>query len=64
MGTVIGIIILVVIWGLYKYSTEQKVQNKSPLDIDDSKMAHDIAHGVSRSEVNRRYGNGYYDKNR
>ena len=46
------------------YSTNQKVENKNPLDVDNSKMTRDICNGVSQSEIRRRYGNGYYDKNR
>ena len=64
MGTLIGIIIIAVIWAYCSYSTNQKVENKNPLDVDNSKMTRDICNGVSRSEIRRRYGNGYYDKNR
>ena len=64
MGTLIGIIIIAVILGMCRYSTNQKVENKNPLDVDNSKMTRDICNGVSRSEIRRRYGNGYYDKNR
>ena len=62
MGTLIGIIIIAVIWACCSYSTNQKVENKNPLDVDNSKMTRDICNGVSRSEIRRRYGNGYYDK--
>lgn len=64
MGTFIGLIIILVIWGACKWSTEQKVQNKNPLDVDNSKMMKDVINGVSKSEINRRYGNGYYDKDK
>lgn len=64
METLIGIIIIAVIWGMCSYSTNQKVENKNPLDVDNSKMSRDIANGVSQAEIRRRYGNGYYDKNR
>lgn len=64
MGTIIGIIILVAIWGFCKVLTEAKVNAKNPLDVDSSKMTRDICNGVSQSEIRRRYGNGYYDKNR
>ena len=64
METIIGIIILVVIWGFCKASTEAKVNANNPLDVDNSKMTRDICNGVSQSEIRRRYGNGYYDKNR
>lgn len=64
METIIGLIIIAVIWGVCKWSTEQKVQNKNPLDVDNSKMTRDICNGVSKSEIRRRYGNGYYDKDR
>lgn len=43
---------------------EAKVNAKNPLDVDNSKMTRDICNGVSQSEIRRRYGNGYYDKNR
>ena len=62
MGTLIGIIVIAVIWACCSYSTNQKVENKNPLDVDNSKMTRDICNGVSRSEIRRRYGNGYYDK--
>lgn len=39
-----------------------RMENKNPLEVDNTKMTHDIANGVSQSEVRRRYGNGYYDK--
>ena len=64
METLIGIIIIAVIWACCSYSTNQKVENKNPLDVDNSKMARDICNGVSQSEIRRRYGNGYYDKNK
>ena len=64
METIIGLIIIAVILGACKWSTEQKVNNKNPLDVDNSKMTRDIANGVSQSEIRRRYGNGYYDKNK
>ena len=62
MGTIIGLIILAVVWGVCHASTEAKVNTKNPLDVDNSKMTRDICNGVSRSEIRRRYGNGYYDK--
>ena len=64
MGTLIGIIILVAIGEFCKASTEAKVNAKNPLDVDNSKMTRDICNGVSQSEIRRRYGNGYYNKNR
>ena len=64
METIIGIIILVAIWGFCKASTEAKVNAKNPLDVDNTKMTRDICNGVSQSEIRRNYGNGYYDKNR
>ena len=38
METLIGIIILVAIWGFCKASTEAKVNAKNPLDVDFSKL--------------------------
>lgn len=64
MELIIGLIIIAVIWGVSSYSTNQKVENKNPLDVDNTKMTRDICNGVSQSEIRRRYGNGYYDKNR
>ena len=58
---------LIIFGGIYlfsKASTEAKMDNKNPLDIDNTKMTRDICNGVSQSEIRRRYGNGYYDKNR
>lgn len=60
----IGLIILIVILALPSWSTNQKVEHKDPTNIDNSKMTRDISNGVSQSEIRRRYGNGYYDKNR
>jgi hypothetical protein len=64
METIIGLIIIAIIYFACKASTEAKVNAKNPLDVDNSKMSRDIANGVSQSEIRRRYGNGYYDKNR
>ena len=60
----IGVILLVLVFGVPAWITNQKVENKNPLDVDNSKMTRDICNGVSQSEIRRRYGNGYYDKNR
>lgn len=60
----IGIIIFGGIWLFSKMATEAKVDRKNPLDVDNTKMTRDICNGVSQSEIRRRYGNGYYDKNR
>ena len=64
MGLLIGIILLAVIFGIPAWQNEQRIQNKNPLDVDNSKMTRDICNGVSQSEIRRRYGNGYYDKNK
>ena len=53
--------------GLYWWVVHRenvKMENKNPLDVDNTKMTRDVANGVSQSEIRRRYGNGYYDKNR
>ena len=60
----VGVILLVLVFGVPAWVTNQKVENKNPLDVDNSKMTRDICNGVSQSEIRRRYGNGYYDKNR
>ena len=57
METFIGLIIIAVIYFACKASTDYKVENKNPLDVDNSKMTRDIANGVSQSEIRRRYGN-------
>ena len=62
MELIVGIILLVLFFGVPAWSTNQKVENKNPLDVDNSKMTRDICNGVSQSEIRRRYGNGYYDK--
>ena len=64
MGFWVGVILLVLVFGVPAWVTNQKVENKNPLDVDNSKMTRDICNGVSQSEIRRRYGNGYYDKNR
>lgn len=60
----VGVILLVLVFGVPAWVTNQKVENKNPLDVDNSKMTRDICNGVSQSKIRRRYGNGYYDKNR
>ena len=60
----VGVILLVLVFGVPAWVTNQKVKNKNPLDVDNTKMTRDICNGVSQSEIRRRYGNGYYDKNR
>ena len=62
MGTLFGILFIIGIFAFSSYSTNQMVENKNPLDVDNSKMTRDICNGVSQSEIRRRYGNGYYDK--
>ena len=62
MELFIGIILLAVIFGIPAWQNEQRIQNKNPLDVDNSKMTRDICNGVSKSEIRRRYGNGYYNK--
>ena len=62
METIIGIIIIAIIWGYYNHSINQKVENKNPLDVDTLKMIMDRCNGVSDWEIKRRYGDGYYDK--
>jgi len=47
-------------WILHRENV--RMENKNPLDVDNSKMTRDICNGVSQSEIRRRYGNGYYDK--
>ena len=60
----VGVILLVLVFGVPAWVTNQKVENKNPLDVDNSRMTRDICNGVSQSEIRRRYGNGYYDKNK
>ena len=64
MEILIGIIVIAIIWWVISWSTNQKVENKNPLDVDNTKMTRDICNGVSQSEIRRRYGNGYYDKDK
>ena len=64
MGTIIGLIIIAIICFACKSSTDAKADRKNPLDVDNTKMTRDICNGVSQSEIRRRYGNGYYDKNK
>ena len=59
-----SIILFGIIYWWIVHKENQKVENKNPLDVDNSKMTRDICNGVSQSEIRRRYGNGYYDKNR
>ena len=60
----IAIILLALFFGVPAWVTNQKMENKNPLDVDNSKMTRDICNGVSQSEIRRRYGNGYYDKDK
>lgn len=64
MGTFIGLIVIVVIYAIFKSAENTKFQNKNPLDVDNSKMTRDACNGVSKSEIRRRYANGYYDKDK
>ncbi len=64
MGTIIGILIIIGIFAIPNWITNQKMQHKNPLDVDNSKMTRDACNGVSKSEIRRRYANGYYDKNK
>lgn len=58
--------ILGVVWFNYwiLHRENVRMENKNPLDVDNSKMTRDICNGVSQSEIRRRYGNGYYDKDK
>lgn len=64
MEIIISLIIFAIIYFVCKASTEAKVDRKNPLDIDNTKMTRDICNGVSQAEIRRRYGNGYYDKDK
>ena len=37
MGTFIGLIVIVVIYAIFKSAENTKFQNKNPLDVDNSK---------------------------
>ena len=62
MAEIIAILIFVGIYIFAKASTEAKMNRIDPTKVDNSKMTRDICSGVSRSEIRRRYGNGYYNK--
>lgn len=64
METLIGILIIICVFAFSKWNTNQKMDRIDPTNVDNSKMTRDICNGVSQSEIRRRYGNGYYDKNR
>lgn len=63
MGTLIGLIILAVIWIAYKISLDNKVDNY-PIDrVDSGKMTADkIRNNLSDTQVQRNMVNGKYDK--
>lgn len=64
MGILIGILIIIGVFAFSKWNTNQKMDRIDPTNVDNSKMTRDICNGVSQSEIRRRYGNGYYNKNR
>lgn len=63
METIIGIIIIAVIWGISKACLNNKVDNY-PIDrVDNSKMISDkIKNNLSDAQVQRNMVNGKYDK--
>lgn len=63
MGTVVGLIIIGIIWAVCKASLNSKVDNY-PIDrVDTSKMISDkVMNNLSDAQVQRNMVNGKYDK--
>ena len=63
METIIGLIIIAVVWGISKASLNSKVDNYPISRVDTSKMVSDkIRNNLSDAQVQRNMVNGKYDK--
>lgn len=63
MGTIIGIIIIAVIWIAANASLNNKVDNYPISKVDTSKMISDkVMNNLSDKQVQRNMVNGKYDK--
>ena len=63
METIIGLIIIGVIWAVSKASLNNKVDNYPISRVDTSKMVSDkIRNNLSDAQVQRNMVNGKYDK--
>ena len=63
METIIGLIIIGVIWAVSKASLNSKVDNYPISRVDTSKMVSDkIRNNLSDAQVQRNMVNGKYDK--
>lgn len=63
METIIGLIIIAIIWGFSKASLNSKVDNYPISRVDTSKMVSDkVRNNLSDTQVQRNMVNGKYDK--
>ena len=63
METIIGLIIIAVVWGISKASLNSKVDNYPINRVDTSKMVSDkVRNNLSDTQVQRNMVNGKYDK--
>ena len=63
METIIGLIIIAVVWGIGKASLNSKVDNYPISRVDTSKMVSDkVRNNLSDTQVQRNMVNGKYDK--
>ena len=62
IGIIIFIIVMVAICKSGDAERQRKMDNIDPLNVDTLKMTTDRLNGVSQKEIERRYGNGYYNQ--
>ena len=58
----VGALLVIGAIAFSKWNTNQKMDKIDPTNVDNTKLTRDICNGVSLSERQRRYGNGYYNK--
>lgn len=62
MADFIGVVILVVIYLVYKFVQSVKFDNYDMSKVSSAKMVQDSIKGASTSEIRRNLVNGKYDK--
>lgn len=64
METIIGLIIFVGGYFIYKACLNNQVDNYPVNKLDNTKLTKDVVDGVPLTERKRRMVNGYYDKDK
>ena len=62
MLEIMGILMTIAAYFIYKSDEADKKENNKVTDIDDARMAYDMSRGVSLTERKRRLAAGYYAK--